>query len=77
MSAAAVPVVGLMLLTQGRAECAHGMRFQVVKGRRLTPLESMALEAMERGVANDARQCRDLLKLTVAANDELAAPVQA
>ena len=48
MSAAAVPVVGLMLLTQGRAECAHGIRFQVAKGRRLSALESMALQAIRR-----------------------------
>lgn len=78
MTAAALPIVGLMLLSQGRAEAAHRVRRQVYQGRRLNPLETMALEAMERGAAGDMRQCRDLLRLTVAANDEApASPVQA
>ena len=79
MSAAAqaLPAVGLMLLAHGRAQTAHGVRYQVLRGRRLSALEAMALDAMERGVANDVRQCRDLLRCTAAANDELAAPAQA
>ena len=78
MTAAALPVVGLMLLSQARQQTARRVRHQMLQGRRLTPLESMSLEAMERGAAGDMRQCRDLLRLTVAANDEApASPVQA
>lgn len=78
MTAAALPIVGLMLLSQGRQQTAHAVRRQVYQGRRLNPLETMALEAMERGAAGDMRQCRGLLRLTVAANDEApASPVQA
>ena len=79
MSAAAqaIPPAELMLAAQDVQQTARRVQHQVLLGRRMSPLESMHLTAMLRSIAHDMRQSRELLRLTRAANDELAAPVQA
>lgn len=79
MSAAAqaIPPAELMLAAQDVQQTARLVQHQVLLGRRLSPLESMHLTAMVRAVEHDMLMARQLLRLTQAANDELAAPVQA
>lgn len=77
-TALAMPAVEMMLAAHDVQQTARRVQHLVLLGRRMSPLESMHLTAMLRGIADDTREARGLLQLTRAANDEApAAPVQA